>query len=64
VDGYIEDKDRIVLFYYKRYRVVKSAATGVYSLWYSGSIITLDPDRSRIMKRFKDAMANIKEATV
>lgn len=62
-DNYIEDDTRTVLFKWKRYRVVKSSITMSYSLWYSGNIIAIDPNRSKIMDRFKEVIQEWNEVT-
>lgn len=60
---YVEDATRIVLFKFKRYRVTKSILTSNYSIWYSGNLIDIDDNRNKIIQRFKDAIANVCEAT-
>lgn len=62
-DTYVEDDTRIVLFKFKRYRVTKSTITSSYSIWYSGNLIDIDDNRQKIIQRFKDAIANVSEAT-
>jgi hypothetical protein len=63
-DNYVEDEARTVLFKWKRYRVIRSTKTSAYSLWYSGNIIAIDPSREKIVKRFKDAMENVREVAI
>jgi hypothetical protein len=58
MDNYIPQTTHIIMFQYKRYRVIKNKNSGAYSMWYGNSILVIDRDRGPVMDRFKRIMEN------